>query len=519
MDDNKKEFIIIAMVFVVLISTILFVSYNDDKEPIDNQNSPKEEVKEEIENNEEIEEDITGDITYDLEDYNINKSGNYDLEGNYGCIKINTKGDVTLNLKNAIIACSGGPGINSLSNNKVLINLFDNNKIYASTIEEYDGAIYSSDNLVFNGSGSLTINSNIDGIVSKKKIIFNGGTYNIISTDDGIRGKDSIEFNDSNVTIKSVGDGIKSSTKNSSTKGYIIINSGTFKIHSDGDAFSASNYIKVNDGNFDIKTLNGNERRTLTSAKGIKADKSIIINNGIMNFDTGDDSIHSKGTLTINGGNIIIQSADDAIHAEKTLEINNGELTITKCYEGIESQMVTIKGGNIDINAFDDGINAVHPTLGERDSSGSGKVLIKGGKLKIKASADGIDSNGIIQLDNGEVFVESYSGASETALDHDGELIVNGGTLISVSRLEGADPHGEMKSKIPMLAAYVRGTSKTITLGNISVETGLSNYSLFIIASDKLEIGDNILKYDEKDRTIRLFNGVFIYANPNYRRK
>lgn len=94
--------------------------------------------------------------------------------------------------------------------------------------------------------------------------------------------------------------------------------------------------------------------------------------------------------------------------------------------------------------------------------------------------ADGIDSNGSIEVRNGEVYVESICNSAETALDHDTELNITGGTLIAVSKIVGADEHGEMKSTIPMLAAYIRG-SGDITLGNITFKTIVPTYKFVII--------------------------------------
>lgn len=98
---------------------------------------------------------------------NITKGGSYNLTGSYESVTINTNEDVELVLKDVEITNKKGPAIYVESSDKVSILLNGKNKITSTTTEALDGAILSKDDLIFSGDGSLEINSNYDGIVSK----------------------------------------------------------------------------------------------------------------------------------------------------------------------------------------------------------------------------------------------------------------------------------------------------------------------------------------------------------------
>ena len=138
----------------------------------------------------------------------ITKGGNYNITGDNSCIVINTTDSVELSLNNATITCENGPAINVESAGKLSITLTGENKIVATTTEELDAAIYSKDDLILSGTGSLSLTSNYDGIVSKDDLVINGGTYTINSEDDGIKGRDSVQITDGTFNITTGGDGI-----------------------------------------------------------------------------------------------------------------------------------------------------------------------------------------------------------------------------------------------------------------------------------------------------------------------
>lgn len=410
------------------------------------------------------------DLTESLE---ITQPGVYVLSGEItdGCISINTDDNVKLELNNVRVSNSSGPAIYVANAKNVVIFTTQNSVNYLSDGATYNsnyetdeiGAIYSHDDLMLEGSGTLIVTSqNEDAIVSKDDLVFNGGSYQITSVDDGIRGKDSVYIQSGDFTIVSGGDGIKSTNTTETERGFIYIVDGNFDITAELDGIQAETTLQIVGGTFDIKTGGGSSitstkeewgtwgrmpmgqspSSTTTdtaSAKGIKA-TDISIEQGTFNLSCSDDALHANGDLKITDGTIKIATGDDGVHADGNLVIDGGNINITQSYEGLEGATVAINGGDIAIVASDDGINAA----GGSDSSSMGRpgannfktddniyIRIRGGKIQIDATGDAIDSNSNIYIDGGDIAINGPTNGADNALDHDGELIITGGTVIA----------------------------------------------------------------------------------------
>ena len=258
---------------------------------------------------------------------NITAGGTYNLSGSYESIIVNAKENVVLNLSDVEITNSNGPAINIIEAKTVTIALSGDNKITATTTEDLDGAIYSKADLIFTGTGSLTVKSNYDGIVSKDTLVIKNGTYVIDSDDDAIRGKDSVEISDGTFTINAGGDGIKASNDSDTSLGYVLISGGTFTIKAGSDGVQGITKVTINGGTFDI-----------TSSEGIEG-TYVTINDGTIKISASDDGINASNkstistpTVEINGGDITInmgQGDTDGIDANGNLYINGGTINIT----------------------------------------------------------------------------------------------------------------------------------------------------------------------------------------------
>ena len=228
--NNKKKIIIIIVGIIVVISlAICFImAYKNNKSLVSgtiSSGSSASEISSEYD-------DINYGSTSSLEGTTITSGGEYNLTGSYSCITVNTTSAVKLNLTDATITCDNGPAIYVEDADTVSIVLNGKNTINSTTTEDLDGAIYSKDDIIFSGTGSLTVKSNYDGIVSKDTLVINSGTYIINADDDGIRGKDNVAIVDGTFTINAGGDGIKSTNEEDSSKGYVAIDGGTFNITS-----------------------------------------------------------------------------------------------------------------------------------------------------------------------------------------------------------------------------------------------------------------------------------------------
>lgn len=246
----------------------------------------------------------------------INEGGIYRLSGTLsnGYVKVNTSDNVKLELNNVSITNSSGPAIYIEKAEDIVINLIDGttNTIvdgsnYVGFDSKVNGAIYSEDDMTFEGTGTLVVTSNYeDGIVSKNDLKFVQGNYIINSSDDGIRGKDSVYIKNGNFEINADGNGIKTTNTNNSEKGFIRIKDGILKITSSLDAIQAETKVLIQDGEYSITTgggsanssvssswgnwgnlnKNGKVKKSTTSssAKGIKAKDNLVIEAGKFTF-------------------------------------------------------------------------------------------------------------------------------------------------------------------------------------------------------------------------------------------
>ena len=507
MNEGKKItakqliFGIIGIAIVVALVICFVVAYNNTKTSNNENNNSSS---------------SSSNITANGKNVSITNGGSYELAGEYESVTVNTDKDVTLNLNNAEITNSNGPGINVVSGDTVTINLSGTNKVTATTTEDLDGAIYSKADLVFSGTGSLEVKSNYDGIVSKDTLVIENGTYTINTDDDGIRGKDSVEISDGTFTINASGDGIKSTNDEDSTKGYISIEGGTFNIACNNDAVQAETTLNIKAGTFEIKTT-GTISSESDSSKGLKAGILVTIDGGTYNINSKDDAVHSNGNITINTGNFTINTDDDAFHADSILTINDGTTNVQSCYEGFEGGEIYIKGGNNSINASDDGINAASSDSSATQTNGmngrdnfknsTGVLEISGGTTKVISAGDGLDSNGTITISGGKTYVESSNNGPEEAIDHVGTMNITGGTLISIAK-NMANDDGTKTTTIPYVNTSVNSGSGAISIGNISYTPTISGYKYIFIVSSELTEGANTLKYGSNSMEVTATTGT-----------
>lgn len=244
-----------------------------------------------------------------------------------------------------------------------------------------------------------------------------------------------------------------------------------------------------------------------SSAKGLKADSMVLINNGEISIDSSDDAIHSNGNVQIVNGTIDITSGDDGVHADSNLTISGGTLNITKSYEGIEGQIINITGGNINVVASDDGLNAAG---GNDQSSVTGRpgqnsfsadedayISISGGTTYVNASGDGIDSNGNLTVSGGEVYVSGSKDGGNGALDYEGEATVSGGIVVAAGaggmaqNFGGNSTQGSMMVNISSQSAETRIELKDSSGNTIASYTPPKEYSCVVVSCPDLKEGEN----------------------------
>lgn len=364
---------------------------------------------------------------------------------------------------------------NTLSNGGAFEAIDDNN---------IDGAVFSKQDLTFNGSGALTVTSPAGhGIVCKDDLVFTGGTYTITSASHGLDANDSVRTDGADITIDAGKDGIHCENSDDASLGFIYIASGMLTIEAEGDGIDAGAYLRIEGGTIGLLVGGGYENGTSqssgsyggfmgggrpggpgqssssssssddsTSMKGLKAANGIVINGGVIFVDSADDAIHSDTDIEINGGTLELATGDDGVHAEQTLTITNCTMSISQCYEGLEALDIDVRDGDFTIKASDDGLNAAggtdsSGTTGGRDgmfgggggfggggfgSSTGGSIEISGGNFSIYSGGDGLDSNGSLLISGGYVYVTNYTSGDVSVLDAETSAEITGGTFIGL---------------------------------------------------------------------------------------
>ena len=285
----------------------------------------------------------------------VTEPGTYILSGNTtGNITVDTDGYVRLALDGVSINSSTGSALQIDNAKKTVIQLVNDseNSIRDGATradESIDGAIYSSDDLVFEGEGKLTVEAQFaDGIVSKDSLWIKSSDITVTSVDDGIRGKDMLSISGGTISVNAQGDGLKSTNET----------------------------------------------------------------------DAGE------GNLVISGGSVTIQSGDDGIKSEQKVWITGGTINVAKSVEGIEAPVIIIDGGDITVYASDDGLNASASAITTTGLS----ITINSGTLAVTVGSgdtDAIDSNGDIIVNGGTITIT----APTSSFDFDGTGSINGGTV------------------------------------------------------------------------------------------
>ncbi len=285
--------------------------------------------------------DLTGaeNITVsDGETYTISKEGVYVVTGSASNAQIVVSaGDedkVQLVLDSVSITNESTPCIYVQNADKVFVTTTDSeNTLTVSGTFTADGdtntdaVIFSRDDLVVNGTGTLNIVSSENGISGKDDLKVTGGTINITCTADALEANESILVADGTLTINSEKDGLHAENDEDNTVGYIYIAGGTVTIEAGDDAIHATTIAQVDGGTID-----------LTAAEGIEG-TYIQINGGTLSIAAADDGINAgqksnfaTPTVEVNGGEltIVMGSGDtDGVDSNGNLYLNGGTLNIT----------------------------------------------------------------------------------------------------------------------------------------------------------------------------------------------
>lgn len=228
-----------------------------------------------------------------------------------------------------------------------------------------DAVIFSKDDLVLNGLGTLNIRSTDNGVTSKDDLKITGGTLNITCNSDALEANESIAVSDGSITINAGKDGLHAEYDEDNSTGFIYICGGTFNITAGSDGIQATTVCQIDGGNIHISAgesiegtfvqINGGDINISASDDGINASRKstaynvrIEINGGSLtvNMGQGDtDGIDSNGDLYINGGTVTV-NAQSPFDYDGTAQKTGGTIIVNGTRtDSITNQMMGDMGG------------------------------------------------------------------------------------------------------------------------------------------------------------------------------
>ena len=213
-----------------------------------------------------------------------------------------------------------------------------------------NAVIFSKQDITFNGTGVLNIESSQNGVTGKDDVKITGGTYNINAKAVAIRANDSIRIANGTLNINAGTDGLHAENSSDDTKGYIFISGGNIKIEANDDCIHGGSVVQIDDGTIN---LNGDE--------GIEG-TYVQINGGTVSISATGDGINAgsksnsyKVTIEITNGDITIIMADgdtDGIDSNGDLIVSGGTINITGNGAFDYDGTATYTGGTIIINGI-----------------------------------------------------------------------------------------------------------------------------------------------------------------------
>ncbi|EOH85389.1 hypothetical protein UAS_01944 [Enterococcus asini ATCC 700915] len=180
-------------------------------------------------------------------------------------VNVGKEDKVHLILDGVDITNTSGPAIDIEQGEKIITTLAPDSENTLADGENYeladgetepDATFYSKEDLVINGSGSLTVAGNYsNGIRSKDDLILISGTYNVTAQNNAIKGKDSVAIRGGDYTLTTTaGDGIQANNAEDAEKGYVAIDGGSFAITSGQDAIQAKTDLSLQNAQMTLQT-------------------------------------------------------------------------------------------------------------------------------------------------------------------------------------------------------------------------------------------------------------------------
>ncbi|MBO5898542.1 MAG: carbohydrate-binding domain-containing protein [Clostridia bacterium] len=129
------------------------------------------------------------------------------------------------------------------------------NYVFNGVDTKPNACLYSSEDISFEGNGTLIVNANYNnGIGTKNDLKIKGGRFEITAVKNALKGNDSVTISGGDILITRCADGIKTDATEVG-RGVLTVSGGTIEIHAEDDALQASQAIEVSGGSITVEAL------------------------------------------------------------------------------------------------------------------------------------------------------------------------------------------------------------------------------------------------------------------------
>lgn len=393
----------------------------------------------------------TDGVTVEDGTLTITKAGTYKLSGEYqGQIKVETADSdaVRLVLDNANITNSSGAALNVVNADEVILysasgttNTISDGADYTATGEDDpDAVVYSKADLTIAGEGTLKVNGNHeDGIHTSDGLVIASGTLEVNAANTGIKGKDYVDILGGTINVTAQQDGIKSTNDTDEGKGWTRLSNGTVTVNAGDDGFKASRVVEISGGSLTVEQ----------SDEGIEA-QYINVSGGDVNVTSADDGMNASLKTSDSESTDSSANTSDAANQQQNNQqqgsLPGGQQSGTSNQQQQGTGQPPAMSGTSQDGTSQNGTTGTgqqgmgQPPQGGMPGGGGGTfevidaaINVSGGHVTVNAEGDGIDSNGVTTLSGGTLIVNGPSQGGNAALDTNGDLLLNGATVLSGS--------------------------------------------------------------------------------------
>ncbi|WP_424825568.1 carbohydrate-binding domain-containing protein [Rothia dentocariosa] len=436
----------------------------------------------------------TDGVTVEDGTLTITKAGTYKLSGEYqGQIKVETADSdaVRLVLDNANITNSSGAALNVVNADEVILysasgttNTISDGADYTATGEDDpDAVVYSKADLTIAGEGTLKVNGNHeDGIHTSDGLVIASGTLEVNAANTGIKGKDYVDILGGTINVTAQQDGIKSTNDSDEGQGWTRLSNGTVTVNAGDDGFKASRVVEISGGSLTVEqpdegieaqyiNVSGGDVNVTSADDGmnasLKTSNSESTDSSANTSDAANQQQNNQQQGSLPGGQqsgtsnqqqqgtgqppqgqppAVSGTSQDGTSQNGTTGTGQQQNNTQNQGNQNMGQPPAMPGGNAQDGTSQNGTTGTgqqgmgQPPQGGMPGGGGGTfevvdaaINVSGGHVTVNAEGDGIDSNGVTTLSGGTLIVNGPSQGGNAALDTNGDLLLNGATVLSGS--------------------------------------------------------------------------------------